>query len=61
MKSLATPDNKGEDKYKKYMAQAKQECAQRLMNILYHPQWGTLDLKFWLGFQKKKFLKLEFN
>ena len=61
MKGLCTADIKNEGKCSKYMKQLKQECAKRLMDILYNPQWGTLDLKFWLGFSKKKFLKLEFN
>ena len=26
------------------------------MDILYNPDWGTLDLKFWLMFAKKKFM-----
>ena len=60
MRSLCT-DDRGSQKFRDYLKQCKQETARRLMNILYNPQWGTLDLKFWLGFAKKKFLKLDFN
>ena len=35
--------------------------AKRLMDVLYNPEWGTLDLKFWLAFSKKKFLGRTFN
>lgn len=30
----------------------------RLFNKLYNPEYGTMDLKFWLAFSKKKFLKM---
>ena len=59
MKSLCKKD-KDDAKFSKYLLQCKQECAKRLMNILYNPEWGTLDLKFWLAFAKKKFLKMDF-
>ena len=61
MKSLCKPSPKEDDKFRKYLLQCKQECAKRLMDILYNPEWGTLDLKFWLAFAKRKFLKLEFS
>ena len=61
MKSLAKYNAKEDDKFKKYLMQCKAECAKRLLDILFNPEWGTLDLKFWLGFSKKKFLKLDFN
>ena len=47
-----------EEKFRQYVKQLKEECAGRLMMMLYHPQYGTMDLKFWLAFAKKKFLKL---
>jgi actin related protein 2/3 complex subunit 3 len=31
----------------------------RLLTLLYESEYGTLDLKFWLGFAKKKFLGYE--
>ena len=61
MKGLCTQNPREDDKFKKYLAQCKQECAKRLLEILFHPQWGTLDLKFWLAFSKRKFLKLDFD
>ena len=61
MKDLIKYNAKEDDKWKKYMQQCKQETAKRLMDILYNPEWGTLDLKFWLGFAKKKFLGRTFN
>ena len=45
-----------EEKYRAYLRQLKEECGMRMFNILY--QFGGMDLKFWLGFSKKKFLKL---
>ena len=61
MKDLVKYSAKEDDKFKKYLLQSKQECASRLMQILYNPEWGTLDLKFWLAFAKKKFLNRSFN
>jgi hypothetical protein len=39
------------------LKQLKEECAGRLMFKLYNPDYGTMDLKFWLSFSKRKFLK----
>ena len=61
MKALCKPNPKDEEKFKKYLQQCKQECSKRMMDILYHPQWGTMDLKWWLQFSKRKFLKMDFN
>ena len=61
MKPVVKYLNKDDDQMKKYLLQCKQECSKRLLDILYNPEWGTLDLKFWLGFSKKKFLKMDFN
>ena len=61
MKSLCQFAKSEDDKFKKYLLQCKQECSKRLLEILYHPEYGNLDLKFWLSFAKKKFLKLDFN
>ena len=47
-----------EEKFRQYLKQLKEECTLRLFSILYNPQYGTMDLKFWLGFSKRKFLKL---
>jgi len=48
-----------EDKYKKYLAQLKEECARRLIDIIYGN--NSLDLKFWLAFGKKPFLGQRFD
>ena len=29
-------------------------CVERLTEKLFHPEWGTMDLYFWLPLQKKK-------
>ena len=51
--------NSSEDeKFRSYIKQLKEETASRMMAILYSPQYGTMDLKFWLAFAKMKFLKL---
>ena len=47
-----------EERFKGFLKQAREECAVRLLNILYNPEYGTMDLKFWLAFAKKKFLKM---
>ena len=45
-----------DEKMRSYMKHLKQETAKRLLEKLYNPQWGTLDLKFWLAFSKRKFM-----
>ena len=49
-----------EEKFRQYCKQLKEECAVRLFKILFNPEYGTMDLKFWLAFAKRKFLKLSF-
>ena len=61
MQGLAVPNVKEDTKFKQYLMQLKEETAKRLMNILYNPEWGTLDLKFWLSYSKRKFLKMDFE
>jgi len=46
-----------EEKFRQYMKQLKEECVLRLFVILFNPQYGPMDLKFWLAFAKRKFLK----
>lgn len=45
-----------EEKYRTYLRQIREECAMRMFNVLY--QFNGMDLKFWLGYSKRKFLKL---
>ena len=61
MTQLVKYNNKEDDLFRKYLQQCKQECSKRLLDILWNPEWGNLDLKFWLGFAKKKFMKMDFN
>ena len=61
MKQMIKYNAKEDDLFKKYLLQCKQECSRRLLDILYNPQWGTLDLKFWLTFSKKNFMNMNFN
>ena len=61
MKGILKYTAREDDAFKKYCLQLKQETSRRLLEILYHPEWGTMDLKFWLAFSKKKFLKMDFN
>jgi actin related protein 2/3 complex subunit 3 len=42
-----------------YLKAIRREVAMRLMFILYDSDYKTLDLKFWLGFAKKKFMGYE--
>ncbi len=45
-----------EEKFRTYLKQLKEETAKRLFAILYAND--GMDLKFWLAFSKRKFLKL---
>ena len=49
------------DELSKYFKELRKVLVERLLNILYNPEWGTLDLKFWLALHKKKFLKMEWD
>jgi actin related protein 2/3 complex subunit 3 len=42
-----------------YLKDVRKEVVQRLQFILYDSDFKTLDLKFWLGFSRKKFMGLE--
>ena len=52
---------KEEDTFKQYLMQVKQECGRRLLTVLYHPDHGDMDLKFWVQFGKKPWLGRKFN
>uniref|UniRef100_A0A7S3JA92 Actin-related protein 2/3 complex subunit 3 n=1 Tax=Euplotes harpa TaxID=151035 RepID=A0A7S3JA92_9SPIT len=45
----------------KYLKEIREVLVQRLLDKLYNPEWGTIDLKFWLGLYKKRFLKMEWS
>ena len=49
------------DVLSKYLKSLRKVLVERLLEILYNPKWGTMDLKFWMAFHKKKFLKFEWN
>ena len=59
--NLCTVVKSEEGKLSQYMKQIKQELSKRILNIIYNPEWGTLDMKFWLSYSKKKFLNMTFN
>ena len=48
------------ERFNKFAKQLRDECADRLLKILFHPEYGTMDLKFWLPYAKRKFLKVNF-
>ena len=50
-----------EEKFRKYVAQLKEVTGQRLLDTLWHPEHGDMDLKFWLAFGKKPVLGQKFN
>jgi hypothetical protein len=56
---VASKSSSEEDKYKKYLQQIKEECASRLVAIIFDN--NAMDLKFWLQFGKKPFLGQRFN
>ena len=51
--------NAEEEKFKNYLKQCKDECAQRLVQTIYSN--GAMDLKFWLAFGRRPFLGAKFN
>ena len=54
---LKSKNSAEDEKFRTYLKQLKEECMFRLFNKLYNPEYGTMDLKYWLAFAKKKFLK----
>ncbi len=57
-----TSSNKGKgDDLAKYFKTLRKALVERLMGILFHEEWGTMDHKFWIQFHKKKFLKFEWK
>ncbi len=45
-----------EEKFRTYLRQLKEECGMRLFNTIY--QFNGMDLKYWLAYSKRRFLKL---
>ena len=61
IRDLVTPAPGQEQKLTAYLKQCKQECAKRLLNdILFHPEKGNMDRKFWLAFGKRPYLGRKF-
>jgi hypothetical protein len=56
---VAPKGNVEEDKARKYCTQLKEECAARLLQIIYAN--NSMDLKFWLAFGRRPFLGQKFN
>ena len=54
-------NNAEEEKFRKYLASLKAECATRLLNVLFNPQTGALDAKHWISLGKKPFLGQKFS
>ena len=48
-------------KMSKYLKEAKEECAKRLLNILYDKETGEMDRKYWCMFGKRNFLGQKFT
>ena len=48
-------------KMAKYLKECKEECAKRLLNILYDKETGDMDRKYWLTFGKRLFLGQKFT
>jgi actin related protein 2/3 complex subunit 3 len=56
MNNLVTVKLNEVNELQSYLKSVRKEVVMRLMFILYDSEYKTLDLKFWLGFAKKKFL-----
>ena len=48
-----------EQKFSKYVTQLKEECAARLLEILYAN--NAMDLKFWVGMGRRPFLGQKYS
>ena len=49
------------EKCREYLKTLRKELCGRLMDKLYNPEWGTLDLKFWVGLYKHDFLGMKWK
>ena len=54
--NLITLDNSQVSDLNLYLKSLRKEIVNRLLYMLFDGPWGTLDLKFWLGFSKRKFM-----
>lgn len=54
--SLITLNQKEVTELAQYLKSVRKETVLRIMYILYDSDYKTLDLKYWMGFAKKKFM-----
>jgi actin related protein 2/3 complex subunit 3 len=59
LNNLTTNTPVEESGLQSYLKTVRKCVNYRMLYILYEAEWGTLDLKFWLGFAKRKFLGYE--
>ena len=57
--SLVTVNNSEVSELQNYLKSIRKEVVNRLQYLLYDALWGSIDLKFWLAFGKKKFMGYE--
>lgn len=43
-----------------YLKQVKVETIRRFHDVIFNPEWGTMDLRYWLPLGKKDFLDFKF-
>ena len=51
MKDITKTSSNGSELMRYFKECRKQICA-RLLDILYNPEWGTMDLKYWIALHK---------
>ena len=57
--SLVTVNNSEVSELQNYLKSVRKEIVNRVQYLLFDALWGSLDLKFWLLFAKRKFMGYE--
>ncbi len=57
--SLVTINNSEITELQNYLKSVRKEVVNRMQYLLFDALWGTLDLKFWLMFAKRRFMGYE--
>ncbi|CAI2382608.1 unnamed protein product [Moneuplotes crassus] len=61
MKYVTSTSTGKADDLAKYFKELRKALVERLLGILFNPEWGTMDHKFWIQFYKRKFLKFDWK
>ena len=47
-------------KLAEYLKMMKIETVKRFKDVIFNPEWGTMDLKYWLPLGKRDFMDFKF-